>query len=1846
MHSLRSLYISILTLMLLALVATSAFAQSATLTIGSGTGSPGETFTVPISLDNDVPIAGMQFIIFDSLNVVDVESVVKTSRTTSFTVSFNQLNNRATRVLIFTFSTATVSGSTGPIAEVTFRVRPSVFSGTTPLNLLDVVLSDADANAIPVSVTNGTVTVTGGLEPDTTPPEPPTALSATAGDKRVRLDWAENNEDDLAFYIVLRSFAPSLAPLPGIEIARVPAPVTFYIDEGLFNDTIYAYHIIAVDSSGNKSTPSQGVNATPVDMKPPHRPVGLRATPGDQQVSLSWLPNTETDLAYYIVFRGFTAINMDSIAGASAATTTYVDEGLTNGTTYFYRIVAVDDRGNKSNHSQQESAVPQAEADTTAPAPPRDLDAFAGDRRVELRWLPNPAPDLFYYVLYRSTQDDFTPAVQDSIARIEHFRATHADTGLTNGTRYYYKLVAVDFSGNPSLPGTQASTVPDAAPIVKSIIPPVGLESGGTRVLIHGESFQDGATVTFGGASADSVEYLSIRNLTARIPPGKAGLRNVTVTNPSGRSGTLHRGFLYVKVDSVTLVVRVTSTVDGQARVDTVHVATLPEGLPVIVPPQLTAPVPGLQTLYNALAGMALEIPPGVFSEDVTIGLDIRNVTVRNDSTIFAPVHGKPAFFFVRPTVTVNRMMHHGFAFSNLAAMHLTLRLRDFNPILQASGVDTTETDTLAFAYVTESGLTQEGMISKIRVGERLLIASLTRLDALAGVRQRDIRSNTAPPAIVSGPFVLPGDTAAVITWRTDKLSTGRIEYGPTLQEIIFAVEDTNFVTGHALVLKNLARQTRYYYRVYSTDNIGQTTVSKVRTFKTVTRPDIIPPHVIVAPQVLAVTQHGAVIGWTTDEQSTSTIEYGPTPDLGQVKTKDIFVHRHVVALGGLEQNTTYYALASSRDRSDNVTAFPDTILFTTLAKPDSLPPGIVRRPIVHGLTPTSAIIQWRTDEPGDSRVFYLAVGTGDTLQATNPDETLSLEHSVTLTNLSPDTWYLYAPRSTDASGNTGGFRVGRFRTPATEDTIPPVIVRGPAVLYRSDRVIAIGWVTNEISDGFVFYRGGEDSTFIPRGTPRQSRRHLVIIGGLQPGTDYTFAITSTDASGNTAVFPANTVLSKPTVPGTAARIIAVANGELTVTTDTEPDNNAPVILSGPDVIASTSTSLTFAWETDEPSDSRVLYGPGLTLTATDEDIVTSHQVTVTNLTPGTTYDFQVGSTDPGGNGPALSAAGAATTSSTPDTDPPVIVTGSVQTAVSNDRITVSWETDEPGDSFVEFGTSPGALTDMEDAAETVTAHSIVLTNLNANTTYYLRALSTDLDGNGPATTSTLTVTTTATADTVRPVIGNLVRQALATTDSTATLTVRWTTDRLATRRIEYGTTHALGTTITDGTTGTNHETTAPRLGLNTRYFFRIGSAGVNDPQGERIAYSGIDSLVTPATADTTTPAAPENLATVPGNGAVRVRWDASPSANVTGYRILRNGTAIATVGTETTYLDVSATNGQTHTYTVQAISVVGKTSDASAGITARPDITQIPTAPANGSPAPGDTVSLAPTLLVGNATPVSGDITRIILTYEFQIAVDSAFTTLTAANVGVTGGNANNPTHWQVTDAGRPGVTLLADGVRYWWRVRANDGEFTGDWSTPTTFISSASKPTGVTLATFEALDERGVVTLDWTLASGQEPAGFHVLRSLRQAGGFERVTAAIVTDDNGYAYIDRDVSVNMVYYYMLEAVSTGDRFDAISIKVSAPRQFALDQNYPNPFNPATTIRYELPQAAQVTLKLYNLLGQEVSTLVNERQEAGFHTILWNGRNGAGRTVASGVYFYRLEAGEFAKVKKMLLVK
>ena len=173
----------------------------------------------------------------------------------------------------------------------------------------------------------------------------------------------------------------------------------------------------------------------------------------------------------------------------------------------------------------------------------------------------------------------------------------------------------------------------------------------------------------------------------------------------------------------------------------------------------------------------------------------------------------------------------------------------------------------------------------------------------------------------------------------------------------------------------------------------------------------------------------------------------------------------------------------------------------------------------------------------------------------------------------------------------------------------------------------------------------------------------------------------------------------------------------------------------------------------------------------------------------------------------------------------------------------------------------------------------------------------------------------------------------------------------------------------------------------------------------------------------------------------------------------------------------------------------------------------------------------------------------------------------------------------------------------------------------------------------------------VNWETASESGNLGFNVLRSLTENGIYEKINEKLISSgsEGKYQYNDTDVDAGNIYYYKLEDISVGGiktHHGPVSAEAPVPSKFDLSQNYPNPFNPTTSIRFELPNNSDVTLEVYNIMGQMVRQLVDSKIEAGYHTVNWNGMNESGMRVGSGVYYYRLVAGDYVSIKKMVLLK
>lgn len=191
---------------------------------------------------------------------------------------------------------------------------------------------------------------------------------------------------------------------------------------------------------------------------------------------------------------------------------------------------------------------------------------------------------------------------------------------------------------------------------------------------------------------------------------------------------------------------------------------------------------------------------------------------------------------------------------------------------------------------------------------------------------------------------------------------------------------------------------------------------------------------------------------------------------------------------------------------------------------------------------------------------------------------------------------------------------------------------------------------------------------------------------------------------------------------------------------------------------------------------------------------------------------------------------------------------------------------------------------------------------------------------------------------------------------------------------------------------------------------------------------------------------------------------------------------------------------------------------------------------------------------------------------------------------------------------------------------------------------------PVELTSFTAEVSPYEGV-NVKWETGIEYGNTGFHVLRSLKEDGEYVKINEQLIATApvGQYEYIDQAIAAGRTYYYKLENVNvdgTTSLHGPVKAEAPVPKDFKLVQNFPNPFNPATTMRFDLPKVVQVKLEIYNVLGQKVRTLIDREMEPGYHEMMWDSKNDIGMLVASGVYYYRLIAGDFQDVKKMALLK
>jgi len=186
------------------------------------------------------------------------------------------------------------------------------------------------------------------------------------------------------------------------------------------------------------------------------------------------------------------------------------------------------------------------------------------------------------------------------------------------------------------------------------------------------------------------------------------------------------------------------------------------------------------------------------------------------------------------------------------------------------------------------------------------------------------------------------------------------------------------------------------------------------------------------------------------------------------------------------------------------------------------------------------------------------------------------------------------------------------------------------------------------------------------------------------------------------------------------------------------------------------------------------------------------------------------------------------------------------------------------------------------------------------------------------------------------------------------------------------------------------------------------------------------------------------------------------------------------------------------------------------------------------------------------------------------------------------------------------------------------------------------------VLITNIEAAAEGSGIRVKWAIAADEKIRGFNLYRTGAAGGLAGQLNGSQLIPPGQRSFIDLQAQPGVFYEYRLGAVKQ-DGQEIMSRTVTAKlkvQRLALEQNYPNPFNPSTTIAYSLPDRMRVKIAVYNPEGRLVKLLLDRVMSGGLKTVGWNGTDGAGNPVASGVYFYQLKAGDKTFTRKMMLLK
>ena len=361
---------------------------------------------------------------------------------------------------------------------------------------------------------------------------------------------------------------------------------------------------------------------------------------------------------------------------------------------------------------------------------------------------------------------------------------------------------------------------------------------------------------------------------------------------------------------------------------------------------------------------------------------------------------------------------------------------------------------------------------------------------------------------------------SATIAWDTNENANSLVRYGITTEygnmagDDLINLDTLKYAKAHQVTIGNLIPGTKYYYTVSSTDASGNIAESPQNSFTTSA------PSSISSIRVESKNLGEATITWKTSDETTSIVEYGLTTSYGEKKENSEYTEEHSISLSDLEQGFTYHYRIKGKDKNGNLYASADNTF-----EPKS-PPKITGVN-VNDVNEHGATITFETDVPADSNVSYAQVDDSDKIGSQGSRE-MTREHKVMLENLEQGTTYSIMISARDEQGTEATVEGPNFTTGKDEN--PPKIdqVRTDSALTQNDKVqTIISWKTDEQASTHIIYREGRTGQEKEiKVSDNLTTSHIAVVTAFKPGTVYNFRVKSIDSSGNEALSGHYTLLT------------------------------------------------------------------------------------------------------------------------------------------------------------------------------------------------------------------------------------------------------------------------------------------------------------------------------------------------------------------------------------------------------------------------------------------------------------------------------------------------------------------------------------------------------------------------------------------------------------------------------------------------------------------------------------------------------------------------------------------------